>query len=281
MILESVRAIAEALSAMSVTLELPTLTAAHAQALTLLSDDEAGPAEVAAVVESDPALTASTIRAANSASYGWFSRARSARDAIVRIGLVETRRIIAGAAMGSTFRDIERSGIDVGELWRHVVACGLLADATAWGAGSRSEAFTGGMLHDIGRLALAVEDPKRYQRVAALVREGVDAREAETELFGVDHVQWGVQVGEAFRFTQAVVEAIAQHHDGGDAAMAWVTCNGRRLAWSLGFGDGLTEPDHVGFDPESDDAVVLEAVGGLEGLESQVEWYRQAFDAHA
>ena len=266
---------------MSVTLELPTLTPAHAQALTLLSNDEAGPAEVATVVESDPALTASAIHAANFAAYGWVSRARSARDAIVRIGLVEMRRIIAGAAMGSTFRDIKRSGIDVEELWRHVVACALLADATAWGAGSRSEAFTGGMLHDIGRLALAVEDPERYERVAALVRAGVDAREAETKLFGVDHVQWGVQVGEAFRFPQDVLEAIAQHHDGGDAAMAWVTWNGRRLAWSLGFGDGLTKPDDVGFDPESDDAAVLEAVGGLEGLESQVEWYRQAFGAHA
>ena len=55
---------------MSVTLELPTLTPAHAQALTLLSDEAAGPAELAAVVESDPALTASTIRAANSAAYG-------------------------------------------------------------------------------------------------------------------------------------------------------------------------------------------------------------------
>ncbi len=264
---------------MSVTLELPTLTPAHAQALTLLSDDRAGPAEVAAVVESDPALTASTIRAANSAAYGWVSRARSARDAIVRIGLVETRRIIAAAAMGSTFRDIERSGIDVGELWRHVLACGLLADATAWGTGSRSEAFTSGMLHDIGRLALAVEDPERYQRVAALVREGVDAREAETKLFGVDHVDWGVQVGEAFRFPQEVREAIAQHHDGGDGALAWVTWNGRRLAWSLGIGDGLVKPEEATFDPDSRDAAVLEAVGGLEGLESQVEWYRQAFGA--
>ena len=166
-------------------------------------------------------------------------------------------------------------------MWRHVVASALLADATAWGAGSRSAAFTAGMLHDIGRLALAIEDPERYRRVVELARAGTDARAAETQLFGGDHVDWGVQVGEAFRFPQEIVEAIAHHHEGGDDALSWVIANGRRLAWSLGIGDGLVAPDEPSFDPQSDDGAVLKAIGGVESFELQVESYREAFTGQA
>ena len=266
---------------MSVTIELPVLSAANAEAFALLSDDESGPADVAAIVEGDPALTASVLRAANAAAFGWVTRTQSAKDAIVRIGLAEARRIVVGATMGLTFKDLAHSGIDVAQMWRHVVASALLADATAWGADTRSAAFTAGMLHDIGRLALAIEDPERYRRVVALTHAGTDAREAETQLFGVDHVDWGVRVGEAFRFPQEIVEAIAHHHEGGDDALSWVTANGRRLAWSLGIGDGLVAPDEVTFDPESGDGAVLEAIGGVESFESQVESYQEAFTGHA
>ncbi len=266
---------------MSVTVDLPTLPAAHARALAMMSRHDAGAAEIAAIVEGDPALTASVLRASNSAAYAPLSPIRTANNAVVRIGLSMTRRIVAGAALGHAFSNLSRSGMDVNELWRHVVACALLADATAWAGGPRTEAFTAGMLHDVGRLAMAASQPEQYARVVELARAGLPAEEAERQVFGVDHIEWGVEVGKSWDFPPDVVEAIAEHHDGGGNPLTWVTWNGRRISWSLGIGDGLVMPDEVSFDPDSDDAGIVDAAGGTEDFASQIEWYRGAFSAAA
>ena len=221
------------------------------------------------------------IRAANAAAFGWVTRTDSAKDAIVRIGLSEARRVVVGATMGLTFNDLEQSGIDVAQMWRHVVASALLADATAWGAGSRS-----GGLHR--RDAARHRPPGAGDRRPGALppRGGVGARRHRRSsggdaALGVDHVDWGLQVGEAFRFPQEIVEAIAHHHEGGDDALSWLIANGRRLAWSLGIGDGLVAPDEPSFDLQSDDGAVLEAIGGVESFELQVESYREAFTGQA
>ena len=98
------------------------------------------------------------------------------------------------------------------------------------------------------------------------MQAGLPAEEAERQVFGVDHIQWGVKVGKTWDFPPDVVEAIAEHHDGGGNPLTWVTWNGRRVAWSLGIGDGLVVPDEVSFDPDSDDAGIVDAAGGAEGL---------------
>ena len=266
---------------MSVAVDLPTLPAAHTRALAMMSRHDAGAAEIAAIVEGDPALTSSVLRASNSAAYAPLSPIRTANNAIVRIGLAMTRRIVAGAALGSAFSNLSRSGLDVDELWRHVVACALLADATAWADGPRTEAFTAGILHDIGRLAMAAAQPEQYAQVVDLVRAGLPAEEAERQVFGVDHIEWGVKVGKTWDFPPDVVEAIAEHHDGGGNPLTWVTWNGRRVSWSLGIGDGLAVPDEVSFDPDSEDAGIVDAAGGAEDFASQIDWYREAFSAAA
>ena len=262
-------------------LELPTMPVAHAQALAMLARHDAAAADLAAIVEGDPALTASVLRAANSAASAPLAPLRTANDAIVRIGLSTTRRIVAGAALGRSFTDLGRSALDVDELWRHVVACALLADATAWADGPRTEAFTAGLLHDVGRLAMAAQDPERYTTVVARVRAGEDACAVESAAFGVDHVAWGTEIGAAWGFPDDVAEAIADHHDGGNGALSWVTWNGRRIAGGLGIGDGMLPPDDPETGPGPEDVAIAEAAGGTEGLNSQIEWYRGAFTAAA
>ena len=263
------------------TLELPTLPVAHAQALAMLARHDIAASDLAAIVEGDPALTAAVLRAANSAASAPLAQIRTANDAIVRIGLSITRRIVAGAALGSSFTDLGRSGLDVNEMWRHVVACALLADATAWADGPRTEAFTAGLLHDVGRLAMAAQDPERYATVVARVHAGEDARTAESAAFGVDHVEWGTEIGDAWGFPDAVADAIANHHDGGEGPLAWVTWNGRRIAGDIGIGDGMLPPDEAEAEPDPEDAAIVEVAGGGESLDSQIEWYRGAFAAAA
>ena len=107
---------------MDVTLELPPLSAAHGRALTLLSDPDAEVGDFTSVVESDPALTAAILRAANSAASAPVDHIEVVDVAVIRMGLSLTRRLIVSAVASNAFGELERAGIDEGETWRHLVA---------------------------------------------------------------------------------------------------------------------------------------------------------------
>lgn len=186
------------------------------------------------------------------------------KQALVRVGSDQTRRIVSAAVMGSTFTGLQRARIDARELWRHVVACALLADATAWGGVSGSAAFTAGLLHDLGRLAMAHQMPARYAEVVRLTHKGLQAPWAEARVLGLDHMEAGVAVAHAWQIPDEVTEAIGDHHGGEAGALGWLTLNAWRTAWSLGIGDDLLCPGEPTFDPLSEDADVLKSFGGPE-----------------
>ena len=170
---------------------LPTLPAMRARGLSVLLQQDATLAALAAPVESDPALTAALLRAANSAVSSPRDRVATAADAIVRIGVDETRRIVIGTILHEAVGDLDQSQLDLNEMWRHLLATALLADSVTWHSQDPKErspaAFTAGLLHDIGRLALIAQHAVAYNGVVELVRIGADPIEAESQLFDTDH----------------------------------------------------------------------------------------------
>ena len=258
-------------------LDLPPLSVPRMRALQLLADPAAGSDPLAAIVESDPALTAAVLRAANAAAYVGINRVRAAHEAIVRIGFDETRRIVLGAVVEEAFDGVAFAGVDTVELWRHLLATALVADREARRTGHRGEAFTAALLHDIGRLAMATFDPDRYARVVELAQRGVDASRAEYFLFGADHASWGVRVGWEWRLPADIVDAIAAHHDpaAGDP-LARALRTGRRVAASLGIGDGLAPGREQMLEMGSPEAALVASLGGAASILDRIEWYRGA-----
>lgn len=253
--------------------ELPTLPGAQARVRSLLATRDVDFGEVGRLVETDPALTTAMLRAANSAASTPVSPITTVKQALVRIGSDQTRRIVSSAVMGSTFTGLQQAGLDARELWQHVVACALLAGATAWGGVSGSAALTDGLLYDLGRLAMAHQMPARYAEVVRLVHEGLSPTWAETRVLGLDHMEAGLAVARAWQIPDEVSEAIADHHGGDAGALGWLTVNARRIAWSLGIGDGLLCPGEPSFDPLSEDAEVLATFGGPQGFVERVDWH--------
>ena len=235
--------------------------------------------EVVAVADSDVGLLASLLRAANSAASAPMNPIGTARQATVRIGTVEARRIILASATNRTFNAARRSGLNLHDMWGHLFATGVLSDAIAFGEVQHTEAFTSGLLHDLGRLALAAGQPDRFRLVVALVRQGMDARVAERQVFGVDHVEWGVQVAREWRFPDAVLEGIAGHHERLRGGMGWVVYRARELTQLLGLGDGLVDADPAGVSLEARMLPVIADLGGEQAVHRQVAWYRGSLAA--
>ena len=265
---------------MNATLELPPLPAAHSRALNLLSESDIDASALAQVVETDPSLTASILRAANSAFSAPVHPIDTANAAVIRIGLTDTRRVIVGAIASAAFGQLDAAEIDGGETWKHLVALALLTQAAMWRAGTPrgavSQAFTAGMLHDIGRLSMAAQDPSRYAIVGTLARNGADIREAEMRMFGFDHADWGGQVSEAWKVPDAVVDAIRNHHGPDRGELALAVFAARRITWSLGIGDGVTEAREPTFPDEPLHEEIMGELGGIDGFTEQMEWYKGA-----
>jgi HD-like signal output (HDOD) protein len=127
------------------------------------------------------------------------------------------------------------------DLWRHNLACGLIAErVAAAGFLDKDTAYTSGILHDIGRVALAVIQPKEYSSLLEKHNGPPESiLDGEWELFGWDHCETGRRLVADWSLPPELEPVVSEHHEtvGGEAAWGMgelikVSC---RLADALGF----------------------------------------------
>lgn len=139
--------------------DLPGLPTVFVEIDRVIQSPNSGAAELAKVIETDPPTVASLLKMANS-SYYWGRQESipSVRDAVVRLGLQEVRRLCQFACLSRLF--VQPSTlVNHSQFWRHSYAVGSVARRIAEGhaASLKQEpdiAFTAGLLHDIGSLIL-------------------------------------------------------------------------------------------------------------------------------
>ena len=262
------------------------MPAARMRAMALLLNQDVVLTDLAVVVESDPSLTTAVIRAANSAHSAPIDQVSSAATTIIRLGISGVRRIVVAMILRQQVEAASASVLELDELWRYLLATSLLADAFLWQRGAddtrRSMAFTAGMLHKIGRLAIASESRAEYARVIEAVRLGRLDVDAEREIIGVDHVARAVELCQRWTIPEEIVEAIAGQYSGRGGELAQAVQRGREAALTLGYTEGLTPPVATGPDAASDardqlgaeERALVAHLGGEEAMRERIEWYR-------
>ena len=150
---------------------------------------------------------------------GAAAQARSPAELIARMGVAVAR----DALLALHFRLIctlpvkESHAHEVfSQLWQHSVAvacvCRMLCEEDA-SLGDATTAFSGGLYHDVGKLALIACYPKGYARVVRRAgQDQVPMCEAERDAFGIDHAAIGAHVGLRIPLAKPVIAAIRQHH---------------------------------------------------------------------
>jgi putative nucleotidyltransferase with HDIG domain len=126
-------------------------------------------------------------------------------------------------------------------LWRHNLACAIIAQRIA-GAGflDKDTAYTSGILHDIGRVGLAVIQPKEYGSLLAQHKGPPSSiLERERELFGWDHCEAGQQLVESWNLPAELYAVVTDHHSALEKDGAWCMAElvktSCRLADAAGF----------------------------------------------
>jgi len=171
---------------------------------------------VIGIVEADPALAGRIVQTANSPFFMVSTPARSLRSAIVRIGLVEVRRVIMAEAFGKTFK---APGFDqeLESIRRHCQVVGWLGAEFATDLGIvADDAFLAGLMHDAGELAV-------YHMVQSCGRSGLwvhdegllvvgKGREMLTTMARQLHLALGALFVDHWNLAPDIGSAMAYHH---------------------------------------------------------------------
>jgi|GEM_PF-779234 putative nucleotidyltransferase with HDIG domain len=170
--------------------------------------------ELAQKLGSDPALTARTLRLANSSFYGRSNQVSTIDQAIAILGYNSIRTLVTASAVVAHFPETRCVGFDHAGFWRHSIGTALWARALARRLGhNQDQAFMTGILHDIGRLVLVTRWPRRYQAVLLRHRAACPLALAERQEFDADHAAAGALLMRHWHFPAFFGEVIAAHHD--------------------------------------------------------------------
>jgi putative nucleotidyltransferase with HDIG domain len=182
----------------------------------MAQDDRTSSMDLASVISADQALTAKILRLANSPYYGYARRIGNVREAVVLLGMRTVRSVAISSAIIDAFRLPEYVGEFSTDLfWAHSVTVGLVAELIAKESKAcrPEDAFTAGVLHDVGKLATILSDPAGFSKVAAMAgRRQTTFCRAELEVFGVDHARVGAELVTNWKFPENLVGAIRDHH---------------------------------------------------------------------
>lgn len=194
--------------------ELPALPAIVSELIKSLDDPNVSVETLARRISLDQAITARTLRMANSSFFGLPRQVVSVLDAASVLGLRGVRNIALAAGVAAQFSGARCPGFDFTGFWRHAIGTALSAEALAQVLDQDTGlAFTLGLLHDIGRLALASSFQEAYGAVLAWQQEhDSTALDAERAVLGTDHGAVGALLAAQWQFAPAMCEAIGHHH---------------------------------------------------------------------
>jgi putative nucleotidyltransferase with HDIG domain len=195
--------------------DLPSLPAVVMELLTSIDQEDVDISVLARKVSHDQALTAKTLRLANSSTYGLQVKVTTIQQAITFLGFQTTRNLITAAAVTGCFSAGQCAGFDDKAFWRHSIATAACARVLARRMRFNQDyAFTAALLHDIGRLVLVSTYPLRYAEVLAWrAIHDCELIEAERAVLGIDHVMAGVALAERWNFSETMRLGIAWHHE--------------------------------------------------------------------
>jgi putative nucleotidyltransferase with HDIG domain len=196
---------------------LPSLPALYSELMEELASAEATTDSVGDLIAQDLGLTAKLLQLVNSAFFGVAQSVNSAREAVQILGFSLVRTLALSIYVFSRFDPATMPGFPIERLWRHSLATGMLArriaNKSGLGADQVEAAFTAGMLHDIGKLALVFSLPDLHRSaVENAVRQSIPTCDAEKAVIGSSHAEVGAYLLGLWGLPAELVDTTAWHH---------------------------------------------------------------------
>lgn len=243
--------------------------------------------DLALILARDQALSARVLKVANSAFYGLRRQVASVNDAAILLGMRTVRNLALTASMtGLGVKPVTGYGLPRGELFSHSIVMAQTANHLSRETNKSipDEAYTAGLLHDLGKLVLADHVAQKVEAIKeAALRDNISFAQAERGVLGLDHAEIAAVLADKWELPEFLGHAIRLHHGlgagngrSGDITSLAAVCI---LANQVGRLHGSGVGDNETADPPIEDSI-LEILGvkreNLEELEKEVERSIQA-----
>jgi putative nucleotidyltransferase with HDIG domain len=193
--------------------KLPSAPEIARRTLATVNRDNASLNDLSALIARDQALAARLLRIANGAYYAVRGRVTSIPQAVTMLGFARVRDLVLSLSVwgalegaGATARRFRR------KLWIHssmvAAAARMLAERTQKDA---ANAFTAGLLHDVGKLVLGLRLGDSYWELLEDSAEDGGAAEVERTALSCDHAVVGGWLLQLWGMPPDLVEAVAFH----------------------------------------------------------------------
>ena len=238
--------------------DLPTLPTVALEVTRLLDDPSSTPRQITEVIKADQAITSKILKLVNSPYYGIRGGVTTVEKAVTFLGYNTIFQLLIGVSVLEFSRLGGNAGLDVREFWKHSLGVAVASEVIGVRAGLAEprELFAAGLLHDLGKLALAKISNKRFDEAIALARkDGRTLRDAEREVGLPTHDKVGGALAERWRIPMALRAAISQHHQAYELRMQSVAkalqpqvdvvvlANAVCRRWEIGDGGDQVIPD--------------------------------------
>jgi HD-like signal output (HDOD) protein/ActR/RegA family two-component response regulator len=194
---------------------LPVLPDLYTQIVTSLTDPQGSVGNAGMIVARDMAMTAKILQLVNSAFFCLAREVTSPSEAVVYLGLDIIRALVLTIGI---FNQFSGSGVPTAlfeQLYMHSMQTGTLAREIALAADlsrrQADDAFTAGLLHDLGKLVIACNPSDPATAPADAPGQGAPTRQDEHGPIGGYLIGlWGLPI--------SIVEAVAFHHAPGSVS---------------------------------------------------------------
>lgn len=226
-----------------------------AKTLQLTESNKSGANDLAKVIEADPVISTSILKVSNTVFFASLNRRiNTIKDAIVRIGFGETKKIVMAIKVVELFdKDQDSLGFNRMNFWLHSLAVAILSERIAkrMGTVSSDEAFLAGLLHDFGVILLDEFYPTIFSTILEAATDN-SSRFITTEdrILKITHNDVTKELFNSWKIPETITNAIYMqpsvlHSDKAPVApegkLALCTALGNIIAKSYHFGAGCDQ----------------------------------------
>lgn len=188
---------------------LPTLPGVIRMIGKMTESRDTSASDVAGVIATDQVLSAKILRLVNSPVYGFPGRISSVTHAVVLLGFNVVKGLVLGTAI---FDALGQQGHG---FWEHSLGCAIISRRLAREHETRDveEVMVAGLLHDLGKVALAYLSWRDYERAVNIAKTSrCHIADAERVVFSVDHTRVNRWLADEWHFPARLAEPLKFHH---------------------------------------------------------------------
>jgi putative nucleotidyltransferase with HDIG domain len=196
---------------------LPSVPALYLEMMEELQSVDSSIQKVGEIISQDLGMASKILQLVNSAFFGLRRSISNPADAVAYLGLDRIQHLFLALHAFSQFIPRANGAFSIDLLWEHSLSTAALAKAIIEKEGGNKEfvqdAFTAGLLHDIGKLMLACRLSDKHMETIELARtKAIPLWMSEQQILSITHAEIGAYLLGLWGLPDGIIEAVAYHH---------------------------------------------------------------------